>query len=206
MALIYSRLNNPSLEILKHRLCLWNGAEEAASFACDMAAISTTLLALLQPGNGVLHSEPVYGGSDFFLKNVLHKFGIEAVNFRPTDTPAQLAARAAAIAPGRLAMIFVETPANPTNHLVDLEACAALARQYATADKPVRLVVDNAFLGPVFQHPLKHGADVVLYSATKFLGGHSDLIAGAALASKPVMKEIKAMRTFMGIMCNPNTG
>ena len=88
MGLIYSRLNNPSLEILEHRLCLWDGAEEAASFASGMAAISTTLLALLQPGDVVLHSEPVYGGSDFFLKNVLRKFGIKAVGFRPTATPA----------------------------------------------------------------------------------------------------------------------
>ncbi|TGE27975.1 cystathionine gamma-synthase family protein [Hymenobacter metallicola] len=206
MGLIYSRLNNPSLEILEHRLTLWDGAEEAASFASGMAAISTTLLALLQPGDVVLHSEPVYGGSDFFLKNVLRKFGIEAQGFLPTATPEQLEAQAAAIAPGRLAMIFVETPANPTNHLVDLEACAALARRYGSAEKPVRLVVDNTFLGPVFQHPLKHGADVVLYSATKFLGGHSDLIAGAALSSKALMKEIKAMRTFMGTMCDPNTG
>ena len=206
MGLIYSRLNNPSLEILEHRLCLWDGAEEAASFASGMAAIATTLLALLQPGDVVLHSEPVYGGSDFFLKNVLRKFGIEALGFRPTATPAEMQAQVAALAPGRLAMIFVETPANPTNHLVDLDACAALARQHGTPERPVRLVVDNTFLGPVFQHPLKHGADVVLYSATKFLGGHSDLIAGAALASAPLMKEIKAMRTFMGTMCDPNTG
>ncbi|AII53217.1 cystathionine gamma-synthase family protein [Hymenobacter sp. APR13] len=206
MGLIYSRLNNPSLEILEHRLCLWDEAEEAASFASGMAAISTTLLALLQPGDVVLHSEPVYGGSDFFLKNVLRKFGIEAVGFRPTATPQEMEALAAGIAPGRLAMLFVETPANPTNHLVDLEACAALARRHSTAEKPVRLVVDNTFLGPVFQHPLKHGADVVLYSATKFLGGHSDLIAGAALSSRALMKEIKAMRTFMGTMCDPNTG
>ncbi len=206
MGLIYSRLNNPSLEILEHRLCLWDGAEEAASFASGMAAIATTLLALLAPGDVVLHSEPVYGGSDFFLKNVLRKFGIEAVGFRPTATPAEMQAQVAALAPGRLAMIFVETPANPTNHLVDLDACAALARQHSTPEKPVRLVVDNTFLGPVFQHPLRHGADVVLYSATKFLGGHSDLIAGAALASAPLMKEIKAMRTFMGTMCDPNTG
>jgi methionine-gamma-lyase len=206
MGLIYSRLNNPSLEILEHRLTLWDGAEEAASFASGMAAISTTLLALLQPGDVVLHSEPVYGGSDFFLKNVLRKFGIEAVGFLPTATPDELKAQVAAIAPGRLAMIFVETPANPTNHLVDLEACAALARQHGTPERPVRLVVDNTFLGPVFQHPLRHGADVVLYSATKFLGGHSDLVAGAALSSKALMKEIKAMRTFMGTMCDPNTG
>ncbi|MET4108180.1 cystathionine gamma-synthase family protein [Hymenobacter sp. UYP22] len=206
MGLIYSRLNNPSLEILENRLCLWDGAEEAASFASGMAAISTTLLALLQPGDVVLHSEPVYGGSDFFLKNVLRKFGIEAVGFRPTATPQEMEALAASLAPGRLAMVFVETPANPTNHLVDLEACAALARRHSTPEKPVRLVVDNTFLGPVFQHPLRHGADVVLYSATKFLGGHSDLIAGAALSNRALMKEIKAMRTFMGTMCDPNTG
>ena len=206
MGLIYSRLNNPSLEILENRLTLWDEAEEAATFASGMAAISTTLLALLQPGDVVLHSEPVYGGSDFFLKNVLRKFGITAVGFRPTATPAEMEALAAGIEPGRLAMVFVETPANPTNHLVDLEACAALAARHSTADKPVRLVVDNTFLGPVFQHPLKHGADVVLYSATKFLGGHSDLVAGAALSSKELMKEIKAMRTFMGTMCDPNTG
>ena len=206
MGLIYSRLNNPSLEILEHRLTLWDEAEEAATFASGMAAISTTLLALLQPGDVVLHSEPVYGGSDFFLKNVLRKFGITAVGFRPTATPAEMETLAAGIEPGRLAMVFVETPANPTNHLVDLEACAALARRHGTADKPVRLVVDNTFLGPVFQHPLRHGADVVLYSATKFLGGHSDLVAGAALSSRELMKEIKAMRTFMGTMCDPNTG
>ncbi|WP_019948645.1 cystathionine gamma-synthase family protein [Hymenobacter aerophilus] len=206
MGLIYSRLNNPSLEILENRLTLWDEAEEAATFASGMAAISTTLLALLQPGDVVLHSEPVYGGSDFFLKNVLRKFGIEAVGFRPSASPEEMQAQAAAIAPGRLAMVYVETPANPTNHLIDLEACAALVRQYSTPDKPVRFVVDNTFLGPVFQHPLKHGADVVLYSATKFLGGHSDLIAGAALSSHALMKEIKAMRTFMGTMCDPNTG
>ncbi len=206
MGLIYSRLNNPSLEILERRLCLWDGAEEAASFASGMAAISTTLLALLQPGDVVLHSEPVYGGTDFFLKNILPKFGIRAVGFRPAATPAEMADLVADLAPGRLALIFVETPANPTNHLVDLEACAALARAHATPDKPVRLVVDNTFLGPVFQHPLRHGADVVIYSATKFLGGHSDLIAGAALGSAAIMKEIKAMRTFTGTMCDPNTG
>ena len=101
MGLIYSRLNNPNLEILENRLCLWNGAEEAASFASGMTAISTILLALLQLGNVELLSEPVYGGSDFLLKNVLRRFGIEAVSFRPTDTPAQLAARADTIDPVR---------------------------------------------------------------------------------------------------------
>ncbi|RTQ50821.1 cystathionine gamma-synthase family protein [Hymenobacter gummosus] len=205
MGLIYSRLNNPSLEILEDRLTLWDGAEDAAAFASGMAAISTTLLALLRPGDVVLHSEPVYGGTDFFLKNVLPRYGITAEGFSPTLPAPELLACAAALGP-KLAMIYVETPANPTNHLVDLDACAAAARRAGSAERPCRVVVDNTFLGPVFQHPLKHGADLVLYSATKFLGGHSDLIAGAALGSKALMKEVRAMRTFMGTMCDPNTG
>ncbi|MBC7449119.1 MAG: cystathionine gamma-synthase family protein [Hymenobacteraceae bacterium] len=205
MGLIYSRLNNPSLEILEDRLTLWEGAEAAASFASGMAAVTTTLLALLSPGDVVLHSEPVYGGTDFFLKNILPRFGITSIGFLPTASPEEIAAKAAT-APGRLAMIFVETPANPTNHLIDLEACVALAAAHSSADKTVRVVVDNTFLGPIFQQPLRHGADLCVYSATKFLGGHSDLIAGAVVGSKELLKEVKAMRTFMGTMCDPNTG
>ncbi|KUG09406.1 cystathionine gamma-synthase family protein [Solirubrum puertoriconensis] len=205
MGLIYSRLNNPSLEILEDRLTLWDGAEDAASFASGMAAISTSLLALLKPGDVVLHSEPVYGGTDFFLKNVLPRFGITAEGFSPTLPADELQARAAALGE-KLAVLYVETPANPTNHLVDLDACVAAAKLAGSTERPCRVVVDNTFLGPVFQHPLRHGADLVLYSATKFLGGHSDLIAGAALGSKALMKEVRAMRTFMGTMCDPNTG
>src|SRR6476469_2480522 len=104
MGLIYSRLNNPSLEILEDRLTLWDGAEDAAAFASGMAAISTSLLALLKPGDVVLHAEPVYGGTDFFLKNVLPRFGITAESFRPTATPEELTAQVAGIEQGRLAL------------------------------------------------------------------------------------------------------
>lgn len=103
MGLIYSRPNNLNLEILENRLCLWDGAEKAASFASGVASISTMLLALLQLGNVVYSLRRYTAAPDFFLKNVPRRFGIEAVSFRPTDTPAQLAARAAAIAPVRLA-------------------------------------------------------------------------------------------------------
>ncbi len=205
MGLIYSRLNNPGLEILEDRLTLWDGAEAAATFASGMAAVTTTMLALLSPGDVVLHSEPVYGGTDFFLKNILPRFGITAIGFLPTASPAEIQAKAEA-AGGKLAMVFVETPANPTNHLIDLDACVSLARAFSTDEKTVRVVVDNTFLGPVFQHPLRHGCDLCVYSATKFLGGHSDLIAGAVVGSKALLTEIKAMRTFMGTMCDPNTG
>ena len=207
MGLIYSRLNNPDLEILENRLCLWDEAEEAAVFASGMAATSTSLLALLSPGDVILHSEPIYGGSDFYIKNILKKFGITAVGFKANAAAEEVdkIIQEKKLA-GKLAMIYIETPANPTNHLVDIQACAELAKKYSTADKKVLLTVDNTFLGPVFQHPLKHGADLIIYSATKFIGGHSDLIAGACLGSAELIKQVKAMRTFSGSMASPWTG
>lgn len=207
MGLIYSRLNNPDLEILENRLCLWDGAEEAAVFASGMAATSTTLLAMLNPGDVILHSEPIYGGSDYYIKNILKKFGITAVGFKANATAEEVDKLIQEKNIGeKLAMIFIETPANPTNHLVDIQACAELAKKYSTPDKKVLLTVDNTFLGPVFQHPLKHGADLIIYSATKFIGGHSDLIAGACLGSAALIKQVKGMRTFSGSMASPWTG
>ncbi|KAA9331796.1 cystathionine gamma-synthase family protein [Adhaeribacter soli] len=207
MGLIYSRLNNPDLEILENRLCLWDEAEDAAVFASGMAATSTALLALLNPGDVILHSEPIYGGSDYYVKNILKKFGITAVGFNanlPVEEVEKIIQEKNI--GGNLAMIFIETPANPTNHLVDIQACAELAKKYSRADKKVLVMVDNTFLGPVFQHPLKHGADLIVYSATKFIGGHSDLIAGACLGSAELMKQVKGMRTFSGSMASPWDG
>ncbi|SIT89670.1 cystathionine gamma-synthase family protein [Pontibacter indicus] len=207
LGLIYSRLNNPDLEILENRLRFWDGADEAAVFASGMAAISTTLLALLKPGDLILHSEPIYGGSDYYIKNILPKFGVQSMGFQ-ASTPMEEVAKMLEESgmASKLAMIYVETPANPTNHLVDIEACAILAKKHSTADKKVVVAVDNTFLGPVFSHPLKHGADLVLYSATKYIGGHSDLIAGACAGPADLMKQVKGMRTFMGSMASPWTG
>lgn len=207
LGLIYSRLNNPDLEILENRLRFWDGAEDAAVFASGMAAISTMLLALLKPGDVILHSEPIYGGSDYYIKNILPKFGIKSIGFRANMEAHEVEALLdEAGVSDKLAMVYVETPANPTNHLVDVEACAKLAKKHSTADKKVYLAVDNTFLGPLFSQPLKHGADILLYSATKYIGGHSDLIAGACLASAEIMKAVKGMRTFMGSMASPWTG
>lgn len=102
-------------------------------------------------------------------------------------------------------MVYVETPANPTNDLIDLRMCADLAARFSTPDHKVPLAVDNTFLGPLFQHPLDHGADIVVYSATKYLGGHGDIIAGAALGSRAMIDPIRAMRTFVGNMASPFT-
>lgn len=204
--LIYSRLNNPDLQVVEERLALWDGAEEGALFASGMAAISTSLLAVLRPGDVVLHSDPLYGGSEYLLTEVLPRFGVTPVPFAagvPFDgIEVELRAR---LAGRRVGAILIETPANPTNALVDIAAVAAFGRSLGQEHRPV-FMVDNTFLGPVFQHPLKFGADLVIYSATKFIGGHSDLIAGAVLGSRELLAPVRALRTFLGTMAGPHTG
>ncbi len=204
--LIYSRLNNPDLEILEDRLTLWDSAEAGAVFVSGMAAISTTTLTFLRPGDILLFSEPIYGGSEFLFHNVLPAFGIETIPFRASEGP--LGLEAALKDPERrrrLAMIYLETPANPTNDLVDIAHCAAMARECGDGERQVLVAVDNTFLGPVFQHPLKHGADLVVYSLTKYVGGHSDVIAGACLGSQELIERVKGTRTFLGSMASPWT-
>jgi methionine-gamma-lyase len=101
---------------------------------------------------------------------------------------------------------MVETPANPTNALVDLAACAEFARRQERDGQRPLVLVDNTFLGPLWQQPLRHGADIVLYSATKYIGGHSDLLAGAALGSQAVLGPVRVLRTFFGTLADPWTG
>jgi methionine-gamma-lyase len=105
----------------------------------------------------------------------------------------------------KLKMIFIETPANPTNDLIDIGICYNIARRFSLPDKKVLLAVDNTYMGPLWQHPLKQGADLVLYSATKYIGGHSDVIAGAVVGSAALIGQIKKTRTFFGTMIDPHT-
>ncbi|MFC1574554.1 cystathionine gamma-synthase family protein [Gemmatimonadota bacterium] len=207
MGLIYSRLNNPSLQILEDRLTLWDGAEAAAVFESGMAAISTTALTFLRPGDVLVFSEPSYGGTEYLFHEVLPQFDIEVCPFRSSEGEAGLR-RVLDVGDRkeRVRMIFVETPSNPTNDLVDIEACSRVARELSTDDHRVLVAVDNTFLGPVFQQPLKHGADLVIYSLTKYVGGHSDLIAGAVLGSEADVDRVKGTRTFFGNIASPFTG
>ena len=206
MGLIYSRLNNPNLEILENRLTLWDKAEDCAVFESGMAAISTVLLEFLKPNDVLLISSPLYGGSDHFIKKILIKFGIQSLTFKVGQSTEEIIelVKSAGYA-DRIAMVYIETPANPTNDLIDIEGTKAVAKYFSTPTKEVYLAVDNTYMGPVWQHPLKHGADLVLYSATKYIGGHSDVIAGACLGSNELMGRVKGMRTFMGNMASPNT-
>lgn len=199
LGLIYSRLNHPNLGVLEKRLCLWDGAEEAALFESGMAAISTVLLEFLQPGDLMVHSRPLYGGTDHFVHQFLDKLKVESLGFKPGEEYGQLAELLEKQDKGkRLALIYIETPANPTNDIIDIEACKKVAEAYSTAERQVLIVVDNTYMGPLWQHPLKHGADIVLYSATKYIGGHSDLIAGAVLGTASLIQRVKSLRTFLG--------
>ncbi|MBK9736523.1 MAG: cystathionine gamma-synthase family protein [Saprospiraceae bacterium] len=207
LGLIYSRLNNPDLEILENRLCLWDKAEECAVFESGMSAITTVLLEFLKPGDLLLYSMPIYGGTDHFINTFLPKIGIDTIGFRPDMDETEI--NSLLIKTGKadkLAMIFIETPANPTNAIIDIEMCARIAQKHSTQEQKVITAVDNTYMGPLWQHPLRHGADLVLYSATKYIGGHSDVIAGAVLGNADLMKRVKTLRTFLGNMASPNTG
>ncbi len=207
LGLIYSRLNNPDLEILENRLCLWDGAEDCAVFESGMSAISTALMEFMAPGDLLLYSRPVYGGTDHFINHFLKKLNIQSIGFYATDTKEEIIERVKQSGRAdRLTMIHIETPANPTNALIDIELCAEVKNYFTTPEKPIVLSVDNTYMGPIWQHPLKHGADLVLYSATKYIGGHSDVIAGACLGSKELMGRVKGLRTFLGNMAGPWTG
>lgn len=207
LGLIYSRLNNPDLEILEGRLALWDGADDAAAFESGMAAIATVLFEFLKPGDVLVHSGPLYGGTHHFIKHVLSRVGVESYGFLPGQSVADILADLDRLGlRDRVAMIYIETPANPTNMLIRFKDIVSIAKQTGAPDRPVVTACDNTYLGPMWQHPLKHGIDIAIYSATKFIGGHSDVIAGSVCGSSEIIKRIKTLRTFMGNMAGPWTG
>jgi methionine-gamma-lyase len=206
LGLIYSRINNPNLEILENRLSLWDHADDCAIFESGMSAISTTLLEFLNPGDLLLFSSPTYGGTDHFINHFLKKIGVDSLSFRSGATKDELIQLIENSGKAdKLGCIYIETPSNPTNQLIDISMCRELADHFSTADKKVCLAVDNTYMGPLWCSPLDHGADLVLYSATKYIGGHSDLIAGAVLGNAENMIRIKTLRTFLGNMASPHT-
>jgi methionine-gamma-lyase len=205
--LVYSRFNHPNSEIVEDRLAIYEGGEAALLFSSGMSAIATTLLASARPGDVVLHSQPLYGGTETLLTRTLAPFGIAAAGFADGLSAAAMAdAARRAMARGRVSAIMVETPANPTTTLVDLAGVKATADtiEAAQGSRPVTLC-DNTLLGPIFQRPLAHGIDVVLYSLTKYVGGHSDLVAGAAMGSKARLQPIRLLRGAIGTQLDPHS-
>ncbi|PWB93967.1 cystathionine gamma-synthase family protein [Methylosinus sporium] len=205
--LVYSRFNHPNLEILEDRLAVHENAEAGLVFSSGMSAIVTTILAHARPGDVILHSRPLYGGTEVLIGRTLAPFDMRSVGFVDglnEDVVRDAAERAMAM--GNVAVVFVETPSNPMNSLVDIAMVARIAREIgARQGRCPILCCDNTLLGPVFQSPLEHGADLSLYSLTKYVGGHSDLIGGAVIGAHAALAPIRAMRNAIGTQLDPHS-
>ena len=199
---IYSRLGNPTLNMAEQRLAAWDDSADAALFASGMAAISTALLAWSDADRPVWYVGPLYGGTQHFLDDVLPSMGREVTCLDHLDSLENALVEAGGARPG---IVYLETPANPTMQIQRIRTASEWAAKHSTEDHRILVMVDNTYLGPVLQRPLEHGADLVLYSATKYIGGHSDLIAGAASGHQDVMAKVKEFRTFLGGMADPWT-
>jgi len=205
--LVYSRFNHPNLEIVEDRLALLDGAETAAVTSSGMSAIAMVFLTLLRPGDQIVYSTPLYGGTDTLIRKILPEWGIGGEAFADGLSRPQLdAALEAAAARGKVTLLYCETPANPTNALVDLQlvaqALAAFERRHGY--RPVS-ACDNTMLGPIFQHPIRDGIDLAIYSLTKYVGGHSDLVAGGVSGSAELVRRLKATRAVFGSQLDPHS-
>ena len=172
---------------------LERSASSAAVFNSGMAAIFTVMMGFLERGRSLLYTQPLYGGTQHLIHQVLEPLGFSA---QPLQAGATDAIAKAIDATDDLGLVFIETPSNPTLMMTDIAAAADAVRHHPR--RPL-LAVDNTLLGPTFQHPLVHGADLVIYSATKFLGGFSDLLAGAVLAADAgLIQHMRGLRALAG--------
>jgi methionine-gamma-lyase len=200
--LIYSRLSHPNAEILEdHVVPLEPGATEAAAFNSGMAAISTLFFASCPPGSSFIYTVPIYGGTHHLIHQMLEPLGLKAIPVMAGDTAAMTSAIKEA---QNLRLVFLETPANPTLVMTDIAAASAATASRNDKDRAL-VAVDNTFLGPAYQHPLEHGADLVIYSATKYLAGNSDMLGGVVLGSDPeIIATLRGLRAILGNILQPD--
>lgn len=204
---VYTRQTNPNVQLFERRLAAWDGTDRAAAFTSGMAAISTTLLALLSPGDHIIASAPLSGPTHYLLEHILPRFGIGCTQVLAGDDTIPCMRAAAEAHRGSVRLLLIETPTNPSNVIVDLEAAAGLRDELRRVEpEPVHLAIDNTRLGPLFQSPANFGADVVLYTADSFLGGHDDVVAGAVTGRAELITRIGLMRTILGTSCAPSSG
>lgn len=198
--LVYARISHPNAEIVEDQLVpLERGAAEALVFNSGMAAIMTAVFTFARPNSSIIYTVPLYGGTAQLIHRFLMPLGVTAVSIPAGQGTALQEAIRSSTDP---CIVLIETPANPSLMMTDIRQAAATAR-----DLPARpiVMVDNTFLGPVFQHPLELGADLVLYSATKYLGGMSDMLAGVALAADPrLTQEMRSRRNMFGNILQPD--
>jgi cystathionine beta-lyase/cystathionine gamma-synthase len=198
--LIYARLNHPNAEILEDQLVpLERGAAAAAVFNSGMAAIFTVLIGFLEQGGSLIYTQPLYGGTQHLIHQVIEPLGYVA---RPVAAGETQALTEAIAQTDNVRLVLIETPSNPTLTMTDIGAAASAVQRHP---KHPLLAVDNTLLGPTFQHPIVHGANLVIYSATKFLGGFSDLLAGVVMAAEPeLIQSLRGLRAMLGNILQPD--
>jgi methionine-gamma-lyase len=191
-AYIYTRYGNPTLTIAEKKIAALEGAEDAVVAASGMAAISSALLSVLKAGDEVIATRQVYGGTYRMMRDMFPRMGIAV-----RHVEADLAGIERLVNP-RTKALYIETPTNPTLRLVDLHKAVAFAKEWDLIS-----LIDNTFASPVLQKPIEMGFDLVLHSATKYLAGHSDVIAGAAAGREALIKEIRHMIIYLGASMDP---
>ena len=201
---IYTRLGTPNTQLLEARLAVLDGTEQAVVFGSGMAAITSTLFELCAPGEVLLYTTPVYGGTDMFIHHYLQQYKVNTHLVLRGQTAEEVMTEVGAKYPGaKVCAMYTETPSNPTMDLFSIKEARSIANAFSTVDFSVPLIVDNTYMGPLFCKAHELGADIVVYSATKYLAGHSDVIAGAATGSAEWMGRVRMARTFMGGILGP---
>ena len=205
--LIYSRFNHPNLEIIEDRLALLDGSEAALATSSGMSAISAVLLAFLRPGDQIVQSVPLYGGTETLINKILAEWGIGSHSIK--DALYEESMRDAleeAAKKGTVKLVYIETPANPTNSLVDLAGLVKVIDEFEKQHgyRPLS-VCDNTLIGPIFQKPNEIGIDLCVYSLTKYVGGHSDLVAGGVTGKKSLITKIRSIRSAFGSNLDPHS-
>ncbi|MBB4634401.1 trans-sulfuration enzyme family protein [Longimicrobium terrae] len=190
----YTRFGHPTIRLAEERLAVLEGAADALLFSSGMGAISTSLLAVLRAGDHVVAHQSIFAQTIQFLEHLAAAAGV-TVDFVNAAEPDQVAA---AMGP-RTRLLYLETPSNPAIDIVDIEGLAAIARAHGA-----RVFVDSTFAGPMIQHPLSLGADLVLHSASKSLAGHADVLGGGAAGAAPLIADIRRMRVLTGATLDPH--
>ncbi len=191
----YSRISNPTLDLLEQRIAVLEGAEAGLATASGMSAITSVLWTLLSPGDELIVDKTLYGCTFSFMQHGLGKFGIKITHVDLTN-PNNLEAAIN----DKTKVVYFETPANPNMRIVDIATCVEIAHQ-----RDIKVVVDNTYSTPYLSRPIELGADVVVHSATKYLGGHGDVVAGLAVGSAELMQEVRlfGMKDMTGGVMSP---
>ena len=193
----YGRYGNPTVRVAERKLAALDGAEDAVVFSSGMAAATTTLLGLLKTGDHIVLTSDCYRRTRQFTVSFLSRYGITATLVEPGD----LAGLEAALVPGKTKVILSESPTNPYLRVADFRKLNEIKRRFGTA----KLVIDGTFGTPVNQRPLELGADLVIHSGTKYLGGHNDLLAGVVCGGEGLIAAIRDLRGVLGAMLDAHS-